>query len=345
MTNAFGNPQPSYGGPTANGRTSTTVVQQQQTRRDAMDVVEAGASSAEDASARRRPAAAVRCFAACGQGAERRGLFLSNAALSVFHTALFLATVLVGNRSLTVPVYRTDLNFTEREAGEDSSKPKWELVPRYEGVADVGLTWLVASFFAISALAHFGNAFVWRGYYERGIANCMTPTRFVEYFFSAAVMILVIAYQVGVREYGLLLAVAGLIATTMGHGYLVELVARPESEDKWSRSLGDRLAAYWLGWIPQLVAWTILVLSFYDQDYSDAPNGPPVFVYVILWGELALFSSFGIVMLWQQCNPPRRYVVGEYAYQLLSLVSKGLLGGVMLSMVLVLGSFEESLVE
>lgn len=275
---------------------------------------------------------------------KSRCLFIWNTLMAAFHTAFFLVVLLVGNRDLSVPIYKTDLNFTERAENEtDPSVPAWTLVPEYVFLTDLLLTWLVSSFFALSALAHFGNAFLWRSFYDRGISQCRTPSRFVEYFFSASVMIVVLSYQVGVREYGLLLALAGLIAATMSHGYLVELVARPVSEEEWERSLSERLAGYWLGWIPQLLAWGIIAVSFYDQDYSSAPNPPPYFVYIILWGEAALFASFGFVMLWQQCNPPKRYYLGELAYQTLSLVSKGFLGVVMLSSVLMLGSFEESL--
>ena len=65
-------------------------------------------------------------------------------------------------------------------------------------------------------------------------------------------------------------------------------------------------------------------------------------MYVILWAELALFFSFGLGSLVSQLAPPRYFYRGELLFQVLSLVSKGLLGGLLLSQVLMLSRFEEA---
>ena len=80
---------------------------------------------------------------------------------------------------------------------------------------------------------------------------------------------------------------------------------------------------------------------------SDSTDGAgekrqmPTFVYVIVFGELLIFWSFGLVQLVVSLRPPSKYYQGEVAYMWLSLGAKGLLGLLVLSNVLMLGSFTE----
>jgi len=67
----------------------------------------------------------------------------------------------------------------------------------------------------------------------------------------------------------------------------------------------------------------------------------PAFVYGIVFGELLIFWSFGIVQLVVSLRPPSKYYQGEIAYMWLSLFAKGFLGIIVLSNVLVLGRFTE----
>lgn len=64
-----------------------------------------------------------------------------------------------------------------------------------------------------------------------------------------------------------------------------------------------------------------------------------------LISELVLFTSFGIVQLLQQLDTPKRYYIGELRYQILSLVSKTVLGLLMLTNVLVFSTVSEALSE
>mgnify|MGYP006145545853 CR=1 FL=1 len=56
---------------------------------------------------------------------------------------------------------------------------------------------------------------------------------------------------------------------------------------------------------------------------------------------MLIFWSFGVVQLVVSLRPPAKYYQGELAYMWLSLIAKGLLGIVVLSNVLILGSFTE----
>lgn len=261
-----------------------------------------------------------------------RTLTISNAAMSLFHTGLLSITLLLGNRDLSVPIYKTDLQFTPTE-----NSTSFQLIPVYREAGTLPFTWLTASFFFLSALFHLLNATCLRSFYLSSLKECLSPTRYAEYTFSAAVMQVLIAYTAGVRERMLLLASAVLIGITMPFGYWGEQIARPDGPYCWRRSLLERLSPWLIGHIPQVTAWLILFVNFYDSGDGMAPD----FVQVILWGEMVLFFSFGFVALYQQLTIPKNFYKGEIAFQALSLVSKGLLGGILIANVLLLSSFED----
>jgi hypothetical protein len=264
-------------------------------------------------------------------------LFCLNVSMCLFHLAFMTVTLTVGKLDLTVPLYRTTITFIRNNQTENSTIPAFELLPEYTKFGSLYLTVVTASFFFCSALAHGGNATLWRKFYEYELTLCRVTTRWIEYFFSASIMVLVIAYNAGIREYLLLIGITMLIASTMPFGLLTEIYARPLTATQWCQPLGIRLIFHLLGYIPQLSAWILILLNFYGETTTE----PPAFVYGIIWGQLVLFFSFGFVQLYQIFSEPQDYYKGEIAYQLLSLISKGVLGLLLLSNVLILGSFEE----
>lgn len=267
-----------------------------------------------------------------------------NAAMALFHTALATVTLALGNIDLRVPLYKTLLDFVPRsEVGSGPSGEElrgWDLVPSYGPGGNLNLTVLVATFFLLSALFHLLNATLLRSFYLRQLSLCKTPTRWIEYSLSAPIMILVISYGLGVRDRATIVAIAVLVGITMPFGYWTEVIARPVSETEWNLPLATRLFPWVLGHIPQVTAWFLIAWQFYDS-VADATDRVPWFVPVILWGELVLFFSFGAAALLSQLGPPRDFYRGELLFQVLSLGSKGLLGGLMISNVLMLSRFDE----
>jgi hypothetical protein len=259
-----------------------------------------------------------------------------NFLMSIFHTTFFVLTLVLGNLKLVVPVYATNITFINNEE-LNREGPRFELVPSYYEYASLHLTYIVASFFFCSAFAHIGNATLWKKFYENDLSLCRVTTRWIEYFFSASIMIAVIAYNVGIREYLLLFGVVTLIASTMPFGWLTETYSRPLSATQWCQPRSTRLIFHVLGYIPQCSAWLIILLNFYGETATKAPD----FVYAIVWTELALFFSFGFVQLYQIFSYPRDYYKGEIVYQFLSFGAKGLLGVILLINVLILGSYDE----
>jgi len=132
----------------------------------------------------------------------------------------------------------------------------------------VGNPW--GLFFALSAVAHAGNATCWRGFYLRRLGQAQCPVRWLEYVFSAPIMILSIAYAAGVRGHVELLQGYALVATTITFGWLNEVINRPRvletaggaPVDAWALPLLPRLQAHLLGYVPQLAAWYGVAFTF-----------------------------------------------------------------------------------
>jgi len=268
-----------------------------------------------------------------------------NAAMCAFHTALAVVTLAVGNRELRVPVYASTVGLNVL----GNNTRSWALVP---GAAERGgwlyLTYLCASFFLLSATFHLGNGFLWRKAYLRALESAYAPFRWIEYSFSASIMILILAYTSGTINQNVLVLLFSLTFVTMTFGHLHEVVCRPASLETWS--IGNkfwRLQAHLFGYIPQLFAWGVLIAQFMEAggaSTTDAQGNTrqmPAFVYGIVFGELLIFWSFGIVQLVVSLRPPSKYYQGEIAYMWLSLFAKGFLGIIVLSNVLILGSFTE----
>lgn len=283
----------------------------------------------------------------------KRRLWWLNIMMSIFHTGFVVVTLVLGKTNLNVPIYRISLspngtmstlrNYSMFTVAEANAKvPGWEAqlneflnVSTEKQNFSLPMTWLVAIFFFLSAFFHFGNAILWWKYYISYMEEQQSPFRWMEYTLSASVMILIVSYSAGIRIDIDLLMVFVLIATTMFFGHLTEVInKKSKTEDKWVLPLGQRLTPHIMGYLPQIAAWFVIVYMF----MSNSGNAP-AFVAAIIWTELALFFSFGFVQLFVLLRPPSKYVQGEIAYQTLSLLSKGLLGVIMMINVIFLGSW------
>ena len=120
-------------------------------------------------------------------------------------------------------------------------------------------------------------------------------------------MILILGYTSGTITLPVLVSLFGFTAITMSFGHLHEVICRPKSLDEWAvASKLWRLQAHLIGYVPQCFAWALVIAQL-------------------------------VVSL----RPPSKYYQGEIAYMWLSLFAKGLLGLLILSNVLILGSYTE----
>ena len=178
-------------------------------------------------------------------------------------------------------------------------------IPHNFFVGYVDVRYLIFSFFLLSCLFQVLDG--WSGTYSTQTEGPRL-LRFVEYSFSASVMLLAIALQMGIVEVYTLSCMFALLFATNILGLIAEsLVFMVES----SRDLLDEHACqglfmhpmYW--WtIPHFLSWgTCLVayaplLDAYLTSTNCSERSPPGFVNVIVFLEFFLFVCFGFVQLY-----------------------------------------------
>lgn len=105
----------------------------------------------------------------------------------------------------------------------------------------------------------------------------------------------------------------------------------------------QRLGPHFLGYAPYIVLWYVIIDTFvYNTNNLPEGEGPPDYVWLIVVGQMAIFSSFAVVQLLQQSTHYgcERYWWGEALYVILSVASKGMLGGALLANILMLSGTE-----
>ena len=191
---------------------------------------------------------------------------------------------------------------------------------------DVPLGWGVFAFVAISALALFliasPGVFDW---YKANLLRDRNFGRWIEYFFSSSLMIVLISMITGVSDIAALLAIFGVNASMILFGLLMEKYESP-GKPSW--------LSFWFGCFAGIIPW-IAVALYVLTPGVDGPT-PPGFVYGIVISLFLFFNVFAVNM-WLQYHKVgawRDYLFGEKAYIVLSLTAKSLLAWWVFSAVL-----------
>jgi hypothetical protein len=184
------------------------------------------------------------------------------------------------------------------------------------------LAYLIASFFLMSAIAHFIAGWPLRARYEAWLARGMNPLRWVEYAFSSTVMIVAIAYISYITEFTALIAIAGVNAAMNLFGWSMEAANEGREKVDWKHFI--------FGCIAGIIPWIAIVSviwAFNVQEGLPAEFSIPAFVYVIIASLFVAFNIFAITMVLQYKKIGRwkDYLAGEKTYMILSLVAKSLL--------------------
>jgi len=176
--------------------------------------------------------------------------------------------------------------------------------------------WGVFAFLAISAGALLIIAsppvFSW---YKRNLLENRNYGRWIEYFFSSSIMIVLISQICGISDIAALLAIFGINASMILFGALQEKYEMP-GKPSW--------LPFWFGCFAGIIPWIAIVI------YVIAPGltvSPPGFVYGIIVSLFIFFNCFAVNMILQykQVGPWRDYLFGEKVYIILSLTAKALL--------------------
>lgn len=152
------------------------------------------------------------------------------------------------------------------------------------------VSYTIALFLGLSALFHFlvsSNKFF--PSYENGLKQKRNVFRWVEYSFSASIMIFLIAQLNGINDYAALLAIFGVNVSVIWFGWLQEKFARP-GDGQWLPFIFGSLA----GAIP----WLIFLVQLLTPGGPEGTTAPG-FVYAIVISLFIFFNCFALVQFKQ----------------------------------------------
>jgi Heliorhodopsin len=199
-------------------------------------------------------------------------------------------------------------------------------------IGDVQLAYLVAGFFALSAIAHFVIATVYRKRYETDLAKGINKARWIEYALSASVMMVGISFLSGIYDLSSLIMIFALDAVMNLMGLVMELWNQKSAEVKKLKEVKDVVPtkinwlSYWIGCYAGIIPWIVFAIYVTGSTLYSS-KGIPGFVYGIYISMFIFFNSFALNMFLQYRAKGRwaNYLYGERVYIILSLVAKSAL--------------------
>ena len=225
-----------------------------------------------------------------------------NLALTLLHLAQAVA-VLVLATDFAVTVTRS------LPTGPPGSTPA---AP--EALFDVPVAAAVAVFLALAALDHLLTASLARRAYEADLRRGINRFRWVEYSFSATLMVLLIALYTGIDGIAALIGIAGANVAMILFGWLQES-ANPPGRTTVT------MKPFWFGCVAGAAPWVAIGYNLVAAEQV------PDFVIGIFVSLFVFFNSFALNqwLQYRQVGPWRSYAFGEKAYLVLSLVAKSAL--------------------
>lgn len=148
--------------------------------------------------------------------------------------------------------------------------------------------------------------------------------RFIEYAISAPIMFVAISLLSGIRNAHLLAALGVLVAMTMGCGLVAEQ-ALGSYENGNQPMYNVAVVSHLFGWLGVSTAYGILFATTDIVIQSGVSEGPPDFVWAIIFTQFFAFMSFGVVQFLQILIRKTDTQNAETAYIILSLTSKTIL--------------------
>ncbi|HEY55308.1 MAG TPA: hypothetical protein G4N91_03415 [Dehalococcoidia bacterium] len=188
--------------------------------------------------------------------------------------------------------------------------------PQLHHLFNIPTGWGVFIFLAISAAALLIIAsplvFPW---YKRNLLQNRNYGRWIEYFFSSSIMIVLIAQITGISDIAALIAIFSVNACMILFGALQEKYEKP-GKPSW--------LPFWFGGFAGIIPWVAIAIYVWAPGLNVSPPG---FVYGIIASLFVFFNCFAInmVLQYKKVGPWQDYLFGEKVYILLSLTAKALL--------------------
>ncbi len=236
-------------------------------------------------------------------------LRIYNLVMGFFHLAQALLIYFLSS-DFTLPVTTSYLKYDPLARAS---------VPFTREVAQLRIGPLVAIFLLLSALAHFlvSSPGIF-GWYVRNLQRHINYARWIEYSFSASLMIVLIAMLSGMYDLGSLILIFSLNAMMILFGWMMELHNQTTEKTDWT--------AFVFGCIAGAIPWVVIFMYFISAAL-DSSNAVPKFVYGIMVSIFVFFNIFAVnmVLQYKKVGPWRDYLFGERMYILLSLLAKSAL--------------------
>ena len=229
--------------------------------------------------------------------------------LRIFNLAL---TVLHAAQAVVVLVLATDFAITVTSsfpAGPPGTPP-----PAPEALFDVRIGAAIAVFLGLAALDHLLTSTVFRTRYENDLRDGINRFRWLEYSFSATLMVLLVSFYAGITGIAAVIGIIGANVAMILFGWVQEKM-NPAGRDTVT------MLPFWFGSLVGLAPWVAIAVNLAGAETI------PDFVYGIFFALFAFFISFAVNqwLQYRQIGPWRSYAFGEYAYLVLSLVAKSVL--------------------
>ena len=225
-----------------------------------------------------------------------------NLALTVLHAAqAVMIFLMAGSFAITVTS-----NFPAGPPGTRLEMPS--------SFFELAIGPAVALFLLMAAVDHLLTATVMRDAYEGDLRRGINRFRWVEYSFSATLMMLLIGMYSGVTDITALVAVIGANVAMILFGWLQEAINPPGR-------ISTNMKPFWFGTLAGVAPWIGIWINVVGADTV------PSFVFVLVVLEQIFFFSFGLNQ-WLQYKGVGKwadYVYGEKVYLVLSLVAKSYL--------------------
>ena len=183
-----------------------------------------------------------------------------------------------------------------------------------EALFDLPVGAAVAVFLALAGVDHLLTATALRRTYESDLRGGINRFRWVEYSFSATIMVLLIALYSGIDGISALIGIAGANVAMILFGWLQESANPPGR-------MPVTMTPFWFGCVAGVAPWIAIAYNLV------AAEEVPGFVVGIFVSLFVFFNSFALNqwLQYRQVGPWRSYAFGEKAYLVLSLVAKSAL--------------------
>ena len=236
-----------------------------------------------------------------------------NKSLAAMH-ATFGVLILILSQNRAFPVTTSFLTLNTLT----STPAHPVLITAQRHLFDVRMSYVIALFFFLSAIAHLLAATYFRKRYEEDLKQGINKFRWFEYSLSASTMMVAISFLSGITDLSSLIMIFGLIAIMNLLGLVMEIHNQKTKKVNW--------ISYVIGCLSGILPWIVFVIYTVGVEIYGG-GGIPTFVYFIYGTIFVSFNCFAINMYLQykKIGPWKDYLFGEKMYMILSLVAKTLL--------------------